>query len=190
MTAGGRLVVGGGGLGRRKKSGKRDATYHGLNPKTFPLSVREFIEVDYIHKLSAEEKAFLSRFNDQYHGAAYTKADQEDESAAETAARRDAYRRKNKANGDVYSLARASGLAFTSVPNFNGRGETDIQECLQSDENQDWTEPAEYLESAEYRRALARVRAHLPSNPRNKVRNTPELRAAYAALERAKKGRK
>lgn len=175
------------GLGKRSR-GKRSSLPHGLNPKTFPLSVREFVEIDYAHKLSSEEKEFLGRFNDQYHGAAYTKSDQENETPKETAARREAYRRKNKANGDVYAVARASGLAVAS--NFGESGETAIVECLPSDENQDWTDPEGYLESAEYRRALARVRAHLPNNPRNKVRNTPELRAAYAALERAKKGRK
>lgn len=175
---------------RRGEDKRRNALPHGLNPKTFPVSVREFVEIDYIHKLGPEERAWLARFNDRYHGASYPKAEQAGETPAETDSRRAAYIRKNKANNDVYAVARAIGLAVSEVRPAFSYETSDLVDRLPTDVDQDWGEEPRYLESAEYREALARVRALLPVNPRNKVRNTPELRAAYAALERAKKGRK
>lgn len=167
---------------RRSKPDAKLKLPHGLNSKTFPLSVREFVEIDYISKLGPEEREWLARFNDRYHGADFRRDDGETPDEQ----RREAYNRKNKANNDVYAVSRATGLAVSTVRDHDG-GDRDILGVIAADVL-DTTEPPPYLASPEYRKALARVRALLPKNPRNKVRNTPELRSAYAALERAKKG--
>lgn len=102
-------------------------------------------------------------------------------------ARRESYLRKNAANNDVYAAARWSGLAMSEV--VEERGRSQLVDRIEAEERET-TGPGAYVESEEYRAALARVRELLPRNPRNKVRVTPALQAAFRALERAggKKG--
>lgn len=172
---GGKRRIGGG-----KRKGRR--LPHGLNPKTFPLTVREFVEVDYIRDLSDSERQWLARFNDREHGADFRK----DNGETSVTDRRIAYKRKNKANQDVYATARAQGLACSETAGLSGE-RVPLLDTLAAEE-QDLSRPPAYLKTAEYQSALAHLRSLLPENARNKTRNTPQLRAAYARLERAKRG--
>jgi len=48
---------------------------YGLMPYTFPEPARPFIDQDYIHKLSFSERAWLSKFNNEYYGNHIKKGD-------------------------------------------------------------------------------------------------------------------
>jgi hypothetical protein len=158
---------------------------HGVNPKTFPLSVREYVECDYIRKLSPSEKEWLAKFNDRYHGAAYPPTDHAKGCGCEDCVeRRDSYNRKNAANNDVYAVSRVFGLASSET--VIGDRVHDSTELVIADQDADQSTGPEYLRSEEYRAALADLRRLLPRNPRNKLADTPELRAAYARLAAAR----
>lgn len=172
----------------RRRGGKKTIP-HGANPRTFPLSVREYVEIDYIHKLSDAEVEWLAKFNDEYHGATYLPTDHDKGCACEDCEdRRAAYRRKNAANNDVYAISRTTGLAVSSLVVYGK--ERDASEFLSADLDADQSAEPVYLDSKEYRRALEKLRELLPTNRKNKVVDSPRLRAAFKRLERAggKKG--
>ena len=52
-----------------KKKNKKKKTFHALNPYANPKVRREFIDVDYVDKLSDKEKEWLNKFMDEYNGA-------------------------------------------------------------------------------------------------------------------------
>lgn len=155
---------------------------HGVNPKTFPVSVREYVECDYLHKLTPAERQWLAEFNDKWHGACFEPTDHDKGCTCEDCEdRRAAYRRKNAANNDVYAISRISGLAVSTT--LVSGSAKDFPETLAAEENVDQSVAPAYLYSDEYKEAVAHVRDLLPRNPRNKVMDSPRLRAAYSALE-------
>lgn len=79
---------------------KKAKNLHGLNPRTFPQSVRWKVDQDYISKLTPEEKAWLARFNDCFIGADFRGDDEKTWTPEE---RRVVYRSKNAAGRDVYT---------------------------------------------------------------------------------------
>lgn len=178
------------GVVRRKKKRGNGRRPHGVNPKTFPLSVREYVECDYLQVLNQEEIAWLARFNDRYHGADF----RQDEGETAQEDRREAYRRKNAANNDLWAVTRATGLAITETVLRSGHDKTrkaaldSVSSEHELDAGEIFEEPPEYLQSEEYKQALADLRELLPRNPRNKLVDSPRLRAAFRRLELAKRG--
>jgi hypothetical protein len=54
-------------------SKRRGDKYPGLNPEMHPKNRAEYIDFEYVKKLSDEEKAWLSKFSDEYYGATFAK---------------------------------------------------------------------------------------------------------------------
>jgi hypothetical protein len=154
---------------------KSPKTY-GLHARYFPRPVQWQLECDYLHKLSDEDKAYLSQFNDEFHGAAFA----EDKPIHNTVElRRERYRAKNHANADAYGLAAAGRRLDYMDDELAGK--------LSDRNERDQSPLPRYLESDEYREALAEFREHLPKNNKNKTVITPELTKAQRRLKKAKR---
>jgi len=72
---------------------------------------REFIDYDYVDKLSPEEQAFLAKFTDEYYGGAVKKGCKTDlhyssDRKKYRELRTDCYNRNNRQNQDVYGLSK------------------------------------------------------------------------------------
>lgn len=140
---------------------------YGLHAKAYPKNLRDRVDQDYHHKLSPEEKQWLSDFNTRYYDGDFTGDTKHEWSADE---RRVAYRAKNHANRDAYSIALGGGaLDWPEHPaDLEGETKGDLRPS-----------PA-YLETAEYKAALHWWRQHVI----NKTTNTPAGKAARWKLER------
>ena len=128
----------------------RRKNLHGLNPYTFPRSVRWKVDQDYLNKLSPEEKEWLSRFNDNYIGADF-RTDKENAWSPEE--RRVVYRAKNAAGRDVFT----SGLVDAKTP---PERKTEFEDSLDL--------PPEYLNSQDYKDALKDFREKIDTKPKGK----------------------
>ena len=159
-------------MSRRGRRAEGKPNLHGLYPRNFPKTVSGYVDQDYVHTLSPKEKEWLARFNDEHYGACFR-----GNSEATPEERRESYRRKNSANADLY------GIAATRL------GELPSTLADTQDERDHAAGP-EYLDTPEYREALARYRALLPRNSRTRLDVTPELKEAWANLERAKRRRR
>lgn len=126
---------------------------HGLNPKTFPVSVRGFVDQDYIQLLSKEDKAWLAKFNDGWHGADF----RNDLSPRTPAAkRRERYRAKNAANRDLTAYY-AAGNLLDNVDDLSLLAHT--QDLITST-------PA-VLDDPDYKAALVDLRKAIDTKPRS-----------------------
>lgn len=124
--------------------GKKTKNLHGLNPRTFPQSVRWKVDQDYLARLTPEEKAWLSRFNDCFIGADFRGDDEKTWTKEE---RRVVYRAKNASGRDVYT----SGLVDV--------GRTIPERTVDFMDETPVT--PEYLKSQEYKEALAEFRQEI-----------------------------
>lgn len=174
------------------------------SPKAFPRTVVDLVDQDYGHKLSAEEKAWLAQFNDEFYGAAFT-----DDSFHGEAGRRELYLTKNHRNEDVYGRCLRVGGGGEGFNGANGDvegegGYLDPREVLEgqggagseaaghcnggladgvvADGGMD-VEVVRGTEAAQYKEALNEFRATLPINLKQKTVVTPEYRAAKQKLE-------
>lgn len=125
---------------------------HGLNPRTFPQSVRWKVDQDYVHKLSAEEKAWLAQFNDEFAGADFRK-DKSGEWPTEE--RRKAYRAKNAAGRDIMN----TGLVDFEKP-IPEQNTTSFV---------DYHVPS-YLNSEEYKQVLREIREEIDNKKGKKAK--------------------
>lgn len=156
-------------MAKRKTSKRRNE--YGLHARTFPVSVRAYVDQDYLDKLSEEDKQWLSDFNDRFYGADF-RDNPEDWSVAE---RRTRYSAKNCANGDIFSAARHFGLVEDATER------EDLREELG---DKDLSSTPSYLNSPEYKAARDAFREQLtqgrravnpkPSAALNETRRTLE----------------
>lgn len=97
---------------RNSKGGakRRKDPLAGLKPEMHPRNRREYIDMDYVKKLTPEEQAYLSKFTDEYYGA--TLANKDDKSGRRKdlhrtkALRKDCRDRNNRRNRDSISMNR------------------------------------------------------------------------------------
>jgi hypothetical protein len=158
----------------KKGSGQR--TSYGLSPRNFPDSVKEFVDQDYINKLSREDQLWLATFNNNYYGADFRSSKDGLENPPEWSAedRRRIYNAKNAANQDYYHIISARGdTIYIDVPpklgNFassiTGRKHLDGNDPLVEFEipapAQDFSPAPVYLNSEEYKEKLATFRNNL-----------------------------
>jgi hypothetical protein len=78
-----------------------------LRQSVHPKSRWELIDQDYVNKLSAEEKKWLSDFNEEYVGASFNHSGTILHKTKEE--KLDCYRRNNSRNRDTVSLFRTTG---------------------------------------------------------------------------------
>lgn len=135
--------------------------HHGCYSRNFPRALREFVEVDYLHKLNDDERAWLAKFNDEQAGCfrknpLHTEQEQQ----------REIWRNVRALKLDAHAEARGSVV--------------DLEIVIQPD--RDWLEPKEDLLHAH---AVANLRAELPPLPKKahcRVTVTKAHRAALARL--------
>lgn len=97
----------------KKKNTKRSTTKNnGLKRQFFSRIKQEFHDIDYAHKLSPEEQAWLSKFMNEDLGANFT--DKEDPIYTEKEDVKASYSRNNARNRDIYALQRAQGKLIYS----------------------------------------------------------------------------
>lgn len=100
-----------------KKKKKRNP----LNFKQQTRPRREFMDYDYVHKLSPEEKEFLAKFTDEYYGGAVKKGCKTDihyspDKKEYDRLRKDCYNRNNRQNIDTYGLSKMA-LRLVDIEN-------------------------------------------------------------------------
>lgn len=91
---------------------------YGLFRRWYPKPKQWAVDQDYAHKLSEGDRAWLDRFNREYHAGDMRAGDPKNVHSSlgplfEFALRRDCYARNNKQNRDLFSLKAASGLLRT-----------------------------------------------------------------------------
>lgn len=94
-------------MGRRPAKAKKKNLY-GIAARTFPATVRQYVDWDYLKLLSDEERAWLADFGDYYYGGDFRS---DTEQSWETAERRKSYRAKNAANRCTYGISKAMGMS-------------------------------------------------------------------------------
>jgi hypothetical protein len=86
---------------------------YGLTSKWYSRAKRWAVDQDYVHKLSESERAWLDRFNREYHNGDLKKGDPCALHASDEL-RKDCYRRNNKTRRDLFSIV-GSREAFVSI---------------------------------------------------------------------------
>lgn len=78
---------------------KKTRKFVGLSKRNFKRHVRDFVDQDYLHKLSLEEKEWLSKFNDEYYNGNFDDAPFHETKELQ----RECWTRRNKAEADIIS---------------------------------------------------------------------------------------
>lgn len=93
---------------------RRDEEFAGLNIGMHPKTRWEYIDIDYIDKLSDSDKRFLSKMIDEYYGATLAPADQPElwkgDLHPTSKERKDCTDRNNARNRDMYTILRTRGM--------------------------------------------------------------------------------
>lgn len=80
---------------------KRRDKHLSLNPACIKYAARDFVDFDYIAKLSPEEKDWLNKFSDEYYQASFKKGEQPLHKTPEE--RRAVYATDNARRRDLYA---------------------------------------------------------------------------------------
>ncbi len=140
--------------------------HHGLNPRCYPAPLREFVGIDYEHKLNEAEKAWLSKFSDEFERGCF----EENPLHRSGKQRREIWRDVKARKQDAIGIARTLGEL----------------ECVDDGEHpanaSDWRKPVEDLVHAAAVESLRAVLPPIPRDPRRLVRMTKAHRAAVARL--------
>jgi hypothetical protein len=105
---------------KKRKSSKKTPTqkraekkYPGLNKALHPRTRQEYMDADYIDKLSPKEKEFLSKFQEEYYGASLAPEDSPKQWKKDLhktkELRKECRDRNNARNRDLYSISRTHG---------------------------------------------------------------------------------
>ncbi len=79
--------------------------WHGIRQNTMRANVREFVDQDYIHRLSERDKLWLSKFNDEYYNNRF-RNNETDFHQTQTQ-KRERFRNTNAMNRDTYAVLKA-----------------------------------------------------------------------------------
>ena len=95
----------------KKKRVRRDQLkYPAFDPLYAPKNRRELIDVDYLHKLSESEKAWLNKFLDEYNGANLNFKNLRKNFHRTKKLKKDCTDRNNARNRDMFTFAKANVL--------------------------------------------------------------------------------
>lgn len=119
---------------KAKKSKKRDEELAGLNPRKFSKIKQEFHDIDYIDKLSEEEKLWLHKFMEEDLGARFNHSGKK--IYRKKVDELESYKRNNRRNFDVYSRNRAAGTVQLN---------TDVTDLLDKIQNLETTNPEDAI---------------------------------------------
>lgn len=93
---------------KKKATSKSRNVISGLNRNKFSRIKQEFHDIDYADKLTQEEKIWLATFMEEDLGARMKHPGKKIYKKKKD--KLEAYRRNNKRNWDIYSIARATGM--------------------------------------------------------------------------------
>lgn len=112
-----------------KKKNKKKKTFHALNPYANPKVRREFIDVDYVDKLSDKEKEWLNKFMDEYNGANLDFENPRKNLHKTKKLKKDCTDRVNARNRDLYAKSKIKNELYFLNEDIDG--ETDnIEDAL------------------------------------------------------------
>ena len=89
--------------GLKKKAKRGSVKYAGLDPRVNRRNIREFLDFDYLDKLTEEEKAFLDDFSKGHYSADF----RETKIFKDEAVRRKIYKTNNDRNADLVSFKKS-----------------------------------------------------------------------------------
>lgn len=116
----------------RKIKAKSKRPDRGLNPglkkSKFSRIKQEYFDQDYIDKLSDKDKAWLSKFNDEYLGA--NLKDGGNKFHKTKRLKKDCFDRNNARNRDIYGDAKAGGRLELAGERVLGDGEVNYENEL------------------------------------------------------------
>lgn len=159
------------------KAVKKGATLPGLHARNFPAPLREFIDVDYLDRLSPEEKAWLAKFNDEFHGGCF----RANPLHGEQAQRRAIWRAKKAARHDALGVAKATSAL--EYPDGAFEEESQSWESIPATP-QLWLDPAEDQRHVQAVKALKESLPELPANDRTRPKQTPARAKKHAQAVR------
>lgn len=161
------------------KSSKPPRRHPGTAPKNHPKSTRWAVDFDYLHKLTPAEQRWLGKFADGHY-----KADPRCMPGYTPKEKREAFRRKNAANRDLYT---ADWKPPQELGSENGWSMEDPREPAPANPQSDpavvnWEQTPEYLDSPEYKEALEEFRDTLPPFEGRLPKETPKFKKARRKL--------
>jgi hypothetical protein len=119
-------------MAKRKQKRKN---YPALNPFANKKIRREFIDVDYVDKLTDKEKEWLNKFMDEYNGANLDFQNLKKNIHNSKKLKKDCTDRVNARNRDIYAMAKANGTLSNLDTNIEINGdnfENDLIDYLDS----------------------------------------------------------
>jgi len=116
-----------------KNASRRKVKNAALNSNYTTKVRREFLDFDYIDKLSEKEKEFLNKFVEEEQNASFSKTKKNFNKTKE--AQRKIYTNNNKRNNDVFGVTKATGrllLTGETTPYIEGNREVanDYEDAL------------------------------------------------------------
>lgn len=116
-----------------KKSKKRrsDVKYPGLNPSYNSKIKQEYLDYDYVSKLSDKDKEFLNKFTEEFYGAALDVHNLENNLHNTPKLKKDCQDRNNARNRCIYSIQRATNrLISATYTEINSSVKSDLDEDI------------------------------------------------------------
>lgn len=93
---------------KEPKTRRSDVKYPGLNPNYNSKAKQEYLDYDYISKLSDTDKAFLNKFTEEFYGAALDVRNLDNNLHNTVELKTDCQHRNNARNRCIYSIYRAT----------------------------------------------------------------------------------
>jgi len=97
----------------KKKNNPPKKKRYGLSPWTTRRNAREFVDFNYLDKLSEEELDWLDKFSREYYQASFKNTDEDKHGTQEQ--RRDVYRNNNYRNNDIWNKGDRSPEDYTDI---------------------------------------------------------------------------
>jgi hypothetical protein len=122
--------------------------YPALDPLYNTKLRREYLDIDYLHKLSDEEKEFLNKFMEEWMGGSFKKNENgnytHENLHRKKKERKECYTRNNARNRCLFGIKKSSGLlTYANNTQLTNRIENSQQPSTNETENQ----MIEYLDS-------------------------------------------
>jgi hypothetical protein len=92
---------------QKKQSARKRAKYPALNPRYMPKVRQEYMDIDYIDKLSDEELKWLNKFMDEELNASFK--NNKKDLVTDPEEKRAIYNKNNARNRCVFGIAKATG---------------------------------------------------------------------------------